>query len=66
MIEDDLHDKITKAYLEYFKANEWWETRRSVRAYYKVQQCLKEIRRLTKQRIDENKQLFQTKGTEQD
>ena len=28
---DDTHDKLTKAYLEYFKANEAWEVRKSER-----------------------------------
>ena len=26
---DDTHDKLTKAYLEYYKANEAWEIRKS-------------------------------------
>ena len=27
MIEDDIHDELVKAYLEYFKANENFEQR---------------------------------------
>jgi hypothetical protein len=33
MIEDDIHDQLTKAYLEYFKANENFESRLSHRTH---------------------------------
>jgi len=58
MIEDDTHDKLTKAYIEYYKANEKWETRRSVRTYYTTQQKLREIQKLSKAKQKENKTLF--------
>ena len=53
MIEDDIHDQLTKAYLEYFKANELFESRNSVRTHKAVRRCLREIRRLAKLRSDE-------------
>ena len=36
MIEDDAHDSLTKAYLEYFKANENFEARLSHRTHAAV------------------------------
>ena len=43
---DDTHDKLTKAYLEYFKANEAWEVRKSERTKRSARKWLSEIRRL--------------------
>jgi hypothetical protein len=57
-IEDDIHDKLTKAYLEYFKANEKWEVRRSVRTYYATQKWLREIQKLGKAKQKENTEIF--------
>ena len=57
-MEDDTHDKLTKAYLEYFAANEKWETRRSYRTYYATLQALQKIHRLSKQRMQQNRALF--------
>ena len=53
MIEDDIHDKLTKAYLEYYKANEKFEARNSVRTHRETRRCLREIRTLAKLRMDE-------------
>lgn len=53
MIEDDIHDKLTKAYLAYFKANEAFEKRNSVRTHRAARKWLREIRRLAKLRSDE-------------
>jgi len=58
MIEDDTHDKLTKAYIEYYKANEKWETRRSVRTYYATQKQLREIQKLSKAKQKENLKLY--------
>ena len=33
MIDDDTHDQLTKAYMAYFKANEAFESRNSVRTH---------------------------------
>ena len=33
MIEDDTHDMLTKAYMEYFKANDALEARNRVRTH---------------------------------
>lgn len=53
MIEDDIHDKLTKAYLEYYKANEKFEARNSVRTHREVRKWLREIRSYAKMRSDE-------------
>tara|TARA_B100002019_G_scaffold225055_1_gene198037 strand:- start:2170 stop:2385 length:216 start_codon:yes stop_codon:yes gene_type:complete len=53
MIEDDTHDKLTKAYLEYYKANEKFEAANSVRTHKTVRRWLREIRTLAKKRMDE-------------
>ena len=53
MIDDDTHDKLTKAYLEYYKANEAFESRNSVRTHRAARKWLREIRTLAKERMDE-------------
>ena len=53
MIEDDTHDLLTKAYMEYFKANENFEARNSVRTHGAARKWLREIRTLAKLRMDE-------------
>ena len=53
MIEDDTHDKLTKAYLNYFKSNEKFEARNSVRTHREVRKWLREIRILAKIRMEE-------------
>ena len=61
MIEDDIHDQLTKAYLEYFKANENFESRLSMRTHAASRRWLREIRRLAKLRQEEIHQKYQTK-----
>ena len=53
MIDDDIHDKLTKAYMEYFKANENFEARNSVRTHGAARKWLREIRTLAKMRLEE-------------
>jgi hypothetical protein len=53
MIDDDTHDKLVKAYMEYFKANEKFESRNSVRTHREARKWLREIRNLAKDRMDE-------------
>tara|TARA_E500000178_G_C17036913_1_gene763935 strand:- start:591 stop:803 length:213 start_codon:yes stop_codon:yes gene_type:complete len=53
MINDDTHDRLTKAYMEYFKASEKFEVRNSVRTHREARKWLREIRSLAKQRMDE-------------
>jgi len=53
MIEDDTHDKLVKAYMDYFKASEKFEARNSVRTHREVRRCLREIRILAKERMNE-------------
>jgi hypothetical protein len=61
MIDDDTHDKLVKAYMAYFKANEKFETRNSVRTHREARRLLREIRDLAKMRMDEIHNTFQTK-----
>ena len=50
---DDTHDLITKAYLEYYKANENFEIRKSERTKREARRWLSEIRRLCTERRKE-------------
>ena len=59
-MNNDTHDQLVQAYLEYFKANEKWEQKRTYRTYYAAQQWLREIRRIVKVRLVENKEYFYT------
>lgn len=61
MIEDDVHDQLTKAYLEYFKANEAYEARKSHRTHASSRRWLRRIRELAKLRMDEIHAEYQTK-----
>lgn len=53
MRNDDTHDKLAQAYLEYFRANELFEMRNSVRTHRYVRKCLRDIRSLAKERMEE-------------
>lgn len=57
--KDSIHDQLVQAYLDYFKANEWWERNESVRAYNSVQQQTKKIKKLAKARNDEIRHQYQ-------
>ena len=61
MIDDDIHDQLTKAYLEYFKANEAYESRKSHRTHLASRRWLRKIRELAKMRMDEIHEEYQTK-----
>jgi len=43
---DDTHDLLTKAYMQYYKANEAFEIRKSERTKRESRRWLSEIRRL--------------------
>jgi hypothetical protein len=58
---DDIHDKLAQAYLEYFRANELFETRNSVRTHRYVRKCLRDIRYLCKLRSEEIHFKYQSK-----
>jgi len=60
-IQDDTHDKLTKAYLEYFKANERFEKNRGVRTMQETRKWLREIRTLAKIRMEEVKNTYDSK-----
>ncbi len=51
-MQDDAHDLLVKAYLDYFKANEKFERQNSVRTHRIVRKCLRDIRTLAKERAD--------------
>ena len=61
MSKDDTHDLLTKAYMEYFKANEKFESRNSVRTHRQSRKWLREIRTLAKMRMDEIHEKYQSK-----
>ena len=52
-MDNDTHDKLAEAYLEYFRANEKFEIANSVRTHRYVRKCLRDIRQLAKERMDE-------------
>ena len=60
--DDDTHDLLTKAYMEYFKANEKFEARNSVRTHRESRRWLREIRSLAKLRMDEIHERHNTKN----
>jgi hypothetical protein len=62
--KDDIHDELTKAYVEYFQMNDWWERNRSIRAYYAVQKTVRQIRRLAKLRNQQIKAQHDAKREE--
>lgn len=52
-IQDDTHDKLTKAYMAYFKANEQFAKRRSLATKVAARKALAEIRILARERRKE-------------
>ena len=63
---DDTHDKLTKAYLEYYKANEAWEIRKSERTKRSSRKWLSEIRRLATDRRKEIIEEYKAKKKDPD
>jgi hypothetical protein len=59
--QEDTHDQLAQAYLEYFRANEQFEKRNSVRTHRYVRKCLRDIRSLAKDRMEEVHNKHQTK-----
>jgi hypothetical protein len=49
----DTHDKLVEAYLNYFKANEKFEQRNSVRTHKESRRWLRQIRILAHERMAE-------------
>jgi len=60
-MQDDIHDQLVQAYLEYFAANEIWERKKSVRSYAIVQQCIRKVRTLADKRNKEIRHIHQTR-----
>jgi len=52
-MEDDTHDKLTKAYIEYYKANEAFERRKSERTKRAARKWLSTINKLARTRRQE-------------
>ena len=53
MIEDDIHDQLTKAYMEYFKANNAFESRKSHRTHASSRRWLRRNREVANLRMDD-------------
>ena len=49
--DDDLHDKILIACLEYNKYIERWETKNTVYSYYAAQRSLRKLRDLSDEKL---------------
>ena len=58
-IQDDTHDKLTKAYMAYFKANEQFAKRRSLATKVAARKALAEIRILARTRRKELTEEFE-------
>ena len=59
-IQDDTHDKLTKAYMAYFKANEQFAKRRSLATKVAARKALAEIRILARSRRKELTEEYNT------
>tara|TARA_X000001036_G_C20235117_1_gene625622 strand:+ start:412 stop:615 length:204 start_codon:yes stop_codon:yes gene_type:complete len=53
MKENDPHDMLVQSYLAYFKANENFEARNSVRTHALSRKLLRDIRKYAKLRMEE-------------
>ena len=62
-MQDDAHDLLVKAYLDYFKANEKFARQNSVRTHRAVRKCLRDIRALAKERSEEIHEIHTTTRT---
>ena len=59
-IQDETHDKLTKAYMAYFKANEQFAKRRSLATKVAARKALAEIRILARTRRKELTEEYNT------
>ena len=59
-IQDDTHDKLTKAYMAYFTANEQFVKRRSLATKVAARKALAEIRILARTRRKELTEEYNT------
>ena len=59
--DDDTHDQLVLAYLEYFKANEKFEQRKSYRTRLAARRALRNLREFAKTRMDEIQDDYNTK-----
>ena len=59
-IQDDTHDKLTKAYMAYIKANEQFAKRRRLATKVAARKALAEIRILARSRRKELTDEYQT------
>jgi len=54
--DDDTHDKLMTAVIEYAKATEDWDKRHSLRTYESTSKLIRKIRKLAEQRQKELRQ----------
>lgn len=52
-MSNDTHDELVQTYLNYFRANEKFEARNSVRLHAEVRRYLRQLRKLAKIRMEE-------------
>jgi hypothetical protein len=52
-MNDDIHDELVQTYLKYFRANEKFARRNSVRLHAEVRRHLRQLRKLAKVRMEE-------------
>lgn len=57
-MNEEIHERLVKQYLEYFKAHEAFERAPSVRNYGNIRRELKALRLLVKERYDETKVVY--------
>jgi hypothetical protein len=57
-MDDDIHERLVKQYLEYFKDHEAFERAPSVRNYRHIRRSLKAMKELVNQRYHETKTIY--------
>jgi hypothetical protein len=55
------HDALADAILEYYTAQEWWERKRSLRAYAAVSRAARKIKNISAERVRELRRLHHGK-----
>jgi len=64
--DNDTHDELVLAYLDYFKANELFEKRKSYRTRMSARRHLRKLREFAKIRMDEIQEDYYTKKEAKD
>lgn len=58
MTDDEIHERLVKRYLDYFKAHEAFERAPSVRNFANIRRELKALKDLVKARYNETKTVY--------